>query len=300
MTVSLFDDLITEVDATNPPTAKTRPAIPPKPDPLADALVAHGFATNAFMLTLGGIRAANTMELAYPWSLPSRMFQFPVELSNEHEEGPRRIFVRHPLLTEHPLVKHIEATIGIKISADDLSHEHAEWWHAVDLISAGQWRELLETRRFTTDDHIASAASYGLEYSPHDRNRKGYISTAEAREIMAAINSSEPADRQAIIFEHLMPPSPVKSEKGPERWPINSSFSEADTAANRAWAHIIGIEAGWFGYDRSGFLGWTVKGRQRFGALYTTPEPITEPPLSALADAIGPRPGAAIQLDLFI
>lgn len=137
------------------------------------------------------------------------------------------------------------------------------WWHAVDLVSAGLWRDLLETRRFTTGADIAGAVCYGLDYSPHGSERDGHLSTAEAREIMAAIGAEEPKDRIALLLD-MAEPRPCEQEKGQVRWPINSGY-DAD-AETRAWGRIFGIENGWFARDRGGFLQWTQAGQDRFAA----------------------------------
>src|SRR3546814_3400945 len=71
----------------------------------------------------------------------------------------------------------------------------ARWWHAVDLISAGKWRELLETQAFTEPGCIMRAVAYGCRYSHHeDKKGAGYITTAEARAILRALGATEPGD----------------------------------------------------------------------------------------------------------
>ena len=121
---------------------------------------------------------------------------------------------------------------------------------------SGHWRELLETRQFTTDEAIAGAVTYGLDYSPYEGERRcGHVSVAEARTIMAAIGYAEPAERLAV-FRQLAAPSSCSSEKGAVRWPINSGL--ASDGASRAWGRIFGIEAG--------FLQWTALGRDAHAA----------------------------------
>ena len=71
---------------------------------------------------------------------------------------------------------------------------------------------------------------------------------------MTAIGSDEPAERLGLLLGFAAP-QVCRSEKGVERWPINS---EPDLAsAFKAWGLIVGIESGWFTHDRSGFLCWT-------------------------------------------
>ena len=138
---------------------------------------------------------------------------------------------------------------------------HSLWHHAVDLISAGKWRDLLETREFTEPSNIFNAVVYGLNYSHHaDRKASGYISTAEARQIMREMGASEPTDRAALL-RNFSAPSACEQERGAVRWPINL---HGPCAENQAWSFIIGIEDCWFSYDRSGFLQWSTKGRDRY------------------------------------
>lgn len=240
-------------------------------DYLGEALIEKGFAPNGFVLDLNhSLTVPYEMELPAPWNLPSRLFRFPIEVCEATKDRPRRIGLMHPLLGEHPFVQRVAAELGIELDPNGAPNAYGVskqrtglWWHAVDLVSAGMWRELLETRRFTTDDDIAGAVCYGMDYSPHDSERDGHISTAEAREIMAAIGAEEPEDRTALLLD-MADPRPCEQEKGQVRWPINSGYdTDAET---RAWGRIFGIESGWFARDRGGFLQWTQTGRDRFAA----------------------------------
>jgi hypothetical protein len=187
----------------------------------------------------------------------------------------------HPLLADHPFVKHVETTLDIQLdrngAGDEYGHSQARlgmWWHAVDLITTGHWRDLLGTSQFTTGECIAGAVAYGLTYSPHEaKGRDGHISTAEAREIMATLDV-QPAGSDSFLRESFLPPWLVKSEKGVESWPVNEI---ARDQYSNAWGHIFGIEAGWFAYDLAGFLGWTKVGRDRFWSIPVTADPRTEP-----------------------
>jgi hypothetical protein len=169
----------------------------------------------------------------------------------------------HPSVNLQTAHDHVESAPTITWNERPRSAECARWWHAVDLVAAGQWRELIETQRFTTGEDIAGAVVFGLDYSPHEIERDGYLSTGEAREIMRAIGACEPRGRDATLL-HLAAPQPCRGEKGVERWPINSR-QDAD-AESRAWGRILGIESGWFIYDRSGFLQWSRKGRDLYAA----------------------------------
>src|SRR3546814_7622216 len=75
---------------------------------------------------------------------------------------------RHPLLAAHPFVQHVERALGIEIARDGVTNRHGYsnrvhslWHHAVDLISAGKWRELLATQEFTEPRNIFNAVVYG-------------------------------------------------------------------------------------------------------------------------------------------
>jgi hypothetical protein len=264
----------------------TTPPPPPKPDPLADALIQNGFAHNAALLDINGsLQVCGGIELPYPWNLPSRPFQFPIEVTRQEPNGNRRMGLLHPLLSEHPFVRHVEASLDIKIDPNGADRTQiGPWWHAVDLVSHGLWHDLLKTAQFTTPNYIASAVTYGLMYSGHHgKKRAGHISTADAREIMAFLESSEPADWRGVIRSHFSEPSLVKQDRGSESWPINHDVQDRNAVA---WGMVLAIERGWFAHVRAGFLGWTEKGREQFAAID--------------ASAIAPRPTVgARQLDLF-
>jgi hypothetical protein len=286
-----------------------------KVDAVGEALMQTGLVPNVFILDLNHtLTVPSDMEMPYPWNLPSRLFTFPIEVTDQAEDGTRRIGLLHPLLVEHPFVKHVETTLNIQLDRHGAPNEYGYskaglgmWWHAVDLITTGHWRDLLETAQFTTAERIAGAVAYGLTYCAHEgKKRNGHISTAEAREIMLTLDAPEPAAPDSIIRECFVSPSLVKSEKGVESWPVNEIAQ--DQYAN-AWGHIFGIEAGWFAYDRAGFLGWTKVGRDRFPAIPVTAHPRPEPPVipepekarDGLADRLGSKSGdrGGTQLDLF-
>ena len=285
-------------------------------DMVAEALIQRGLVPNAFILDLNGaLTVPRDMQMPYPWNLPSRLFMFPLEVTDRARDGSRRIGLLHPLLANHPFVKHVETTLGIQLDLGGAPNKYGyskaelgSWWHAMDLIITGHWRDLLKTAQFTTAEDIARAVAHGMTYSPHQaKKRNGHISTTEAREIMAALDLPRlPTDREGTIREYFMPPSPVKSEKRVESWPVNQMAR--DQHAN-AWGHIFGIEAGWFAYDRAGYLGWTKLGRDRFSSKPVSAYPSAEPPAILKSDmarddfaqTLGPNAADkdATQLDLF-
>ncbi|WP_069335799.1 hypothetical protein [Sphingobium yanoikuyae] len=241
-------------------------------DPLGELLVEKGFAPNLALLDINhALDVPCGFELPAPWNLPSRLFQFPIEVCRPDGDQPRRIGLRHPLLADHPYVRHVEQILGLEIDRHGAPNRHgyssastARWWHAVDLICAGKWRELLETQLFTDPASILRAVCIGCRYSPHDvREGRGHISTAEAREIIREMGATESDDRKSILLS-FMAPSLCKPDNGPGYWPINPPFGLC--AEDQAWAFIHGIEDGWFAHDRSGHLQWTQIGRDRHAA----------------------------------
>lgn len=236
------------------------------PDQLGETIVAKGFAPSIGVLDINGsLSVPHTFELPAPWNLPSRLFRFPIEVHDPKGDQPRRLSIRHPLLASHPWVQHVEAELGEPIAVDEHGYgfsgaRSGRYHHAVDLVSAGMVRELIETLDYTDPSAVFQAIGYGLRYSHHeDRKRSGYITPAEARTIMAELGAIEPTDRAAPI-RTLHEPMPCHSEGSRARWPINGRVSGEDAA----WAFIFGIEDGWFEYDRSGHLQWSEFGRERY------------------------------------
>ena len=242
-----------------------------QPAELGAQIIAAGFAANDYHLDINGaLDVPRGFELSAPWNLPSRLFQFPIEVIRAEQDEPRKIGLRHPLLASHPFVQHVESVLGIEIAPEGVQNrygysnrEHGAWHHAVDLISAGLWRELLATQDYTTPRCIFKAVAYGCRYSHHeDKKASGYINTAEARQIMAEMGASEPEDRAALI-RSISAPSPCQQDRGTVHWPINVLNKCAE---DEAWTFIIGIEDGWFQHDRSGHLQWSQQGRDRYAA----------------------------------
>jgi hypothetical protein len=238
-------------------------------DSLATRIVERGLAASTFLLDINrSLAVPRDFPLPYPWNLPSRLFQFPIEVSAAEGDGNLRIGLMHPLLAAHPFVQHVEAALGVTLDTDGATNacgvskaRTGQGWHAVDLVSAGQWRALLATREYTTAEDIARAVAYGLTYSRHDGKPTGYLSPPEARAIMAAIGAYEPASRRGMLA--FSTPSACKSDTGAVHWPINHPGLPRKVVA---WALIHGIEGGWFAHDRSGFLHWTGQGRERHAA----------------------------------
>jgi hypothetical protein len=255
-----------------PPVAQPPASEMPR-DELGERLIAEGLAPSAYLLDLNrSLSPPHDYELPAPWNLPSRLFRFPIEtnearVDRDGQLHPRTIGLMHPLLGEHPWVQEVEQRLGLKLDPNGAPNPYgytntrnALWWHAVDLISAGMWRELLQTREFTTDDDIIGAVAYGLDYGPHEGRGSGrsHLTVAEAQEILRTVGAALPTDGSVIEALRAVDLTEFKGENGKPQRAIN--WSAAPRLA-RAWARIAGIERGWFKAGRSGFLKWTDKAK---------------------------------------
>jgi len=94
-------------------------------DSLGELLIAKGFVPNEFLLDLnGGLSVPDDMELSAPWNLPSRLFRYPIEVSEPTEESPRRLGLTHPLLADHPFVQLVAAETGCEIDPNGAPNEY--------------------------------------------------------------------------------------------------------------------------------------------------------------------------------
>src|SRR3546814_15720941 len=76
------------------------------PDSLGDLLVARGFAPNLAVLNINSaLDVPRGFDLPEPWSLPSRMFRFPIAVCSPESDRPRKIGLRHPPLADNPYVR---------------------------------------------------------------------------------------------------------------------------------------------------------------------------------------------------
>jgi hypothetical protein len=257
--------------------AATAPVIPPvvaAPTPAQDLprdligerIIAAGFAPNDFILDLNrALTVPHDWNLPAPWNLRSRLFQFPIEVG-EFREGGRRLGLMHPALVDHPFVKHVSQVLGIAIPPGGAPNNCGysktglgTWWHAVDLMSAGQWQEALDTRQFTTTENLARAVGFALSCG---RETGPVLTTAEARHVLEVLDIAAPTDPVEILCR-LGRPSPVTADDKVERWPVNTGSVQG---LEQPWAYIIGLESGWFDHDRSGHIRWTRLGRDRHAA----------------------------------
>ena len=86
--------------------------------------------------------------------------------------------------------------------------------------------------------------------------------------LRAALGKDEPEDRRTALAL-TMRPSPVKTDGGRVRHPIN--FKAHDDRGAVAWALLHGIETGWFSYDGGGFLEWSARGLSAYPGACVAP-----------------------------
>lgn len=280
------------------------------PDPVGEALIRHGLVRNAFDLDIEHALSVRRVGVQYgqPWSLPSRLFQFPIETHRPDRGQPRRLGLVHPALHEHPFVQQVEA-LGFEVAPGGAPNaygytltEIATWWHACDLGCADRWDELLDTMRFSTPGRVCQAVAFRLG----QRHKGRPFGPMHARDVLGRIGSEEPAalPLSAVFWK----PSPIQEQgprgpKGPEQWPVNCSPSHRRPKlpeGGTAWALVHALEAGWVAF-RGSHLQWTPKGRERFDADQAEPAAAPEEP-PALPPFMVPQRGralAALQMDLF-
>jgi hypothetical protein len=232
-------------------------------------LVELGLAPNDWLIHNNGTLSPDWNEpLPEPWSRPSRLYRFPIEVREVGSmwDDNVRIGLMHPLLGDHPFVRRVEELLGFQLCRDGApnyagySKAPATWWHAGDLLTV-DLEHLFETRHFTTDDDIARAVALALE-------SKGRFTPRQARRIMVRLEIPEPSGRSrgAIEASTGKPTSHCDDggTKGPLRWPLNL---HARDAAAAAWAMIHGLEDGLFEYASHGYAEWSERGRSwRAGA----------------------------------
>lgn len=189
-------------------------------DGLATRIVERGLAASTFLLDINrGLAVPRDFPLPYPWNLPSRLFQFPIEVSTDNGDGTC-LGLMHPLLAAHPFVQHVEAALGLTLDAHGAPNAYGvskarngQWWHAVDLVSDGKWQALLDTREYTTAEDIARAVAYGLTYSRHDGNPTGHLSRwRPAPSWPRSALPSLPADAACWHSAPRVPASPTQGQ----------------------------------------------------------------------------------------
>lgn len=247
---------------------------PPKPpiaQPLAERLVALGLTPNGYMLEANGtIQVPRDFPLAAPFDLPSRLFRFPVEYRQASAKAPEALGLLHPLLVDHPYVIHMQQQLGAAIPPGGAPNDHgysrtrgAAWWHACDLGHAWRWTDLLATRHFTSDDAITRAVVWSVKYQGPKLKGSGRDRMAELRHVLRQVGAVEPSDRLGLLRQFMRPCE--YTYEGREHCPINITPPLHGQPDREAWGMMLGVEAGWFAWDRNGHLQWTPAGRDAFG-----------------------------------
>lgn len=213
-----------------------------------DALIKHGV-LNADILHLNSVvTVPRSFELDGHWGLPSRLFRHPISI----EANDLRL--KHPGLSEHPFVRHLETITGNSIQYLAPKYtDHSLWHHAVDLAMAGMYQELMTTREYTTDENIVGALCFALCHRNDDPMK--VLTVKLARQLAKALGCTEPRDR-ATTIKGLPAPSVVKGECG-VRYPVNGIRSGNP---EHLYALIHGLEDGWFTHIGD-HIQWTAQGR---------------------------------------
>lgn len=223
-------------------------------DTVLERLQAAGIPTSEWLLDLNSsLTTPYDFAVDGIWKLPSRLFAFPIQVSRFDGVNERVLTLRHPLLSDHPFVQHVEAALGVKLAP---AERVDTWSHACDLM-AKHWQELMATRHFTTDDDIARSVAFRLS-SAYDSD----LTVQTARTILGMIGAAEPTDGVQLLCKFAKPLSLTDEDKV-VRWPINGR--ERMTGDEQAWAFLIGLERGWFAY-KGQHLEWTQMGRDLYAA----------------------------------
>ncbi len=208
------------------------------------------------------LTAPPDMRSGFPWSLPSRAFQFPIRVHRPiyDWDPPECLFLVSDALKEHPFVRHVAEVMGempeTKCS-DGWRGHYGAWHHAVDLMTDRHVEDLLLTRRFTTPAAISCAVVIGLEYRVLD--------VGNARTVMHEMGWPEPQGRSHdLLIGDGIHPGRVDRE-----WPINPRGRDAAGA----WMMIHGCEDAWFVVDRQGWLSMSLEGLRRRGIAVEDPKP---------------------------
>ncbi len=150
-----------------------RPRIVTPPSPilsLADRLIEAKLIPNHSILDLNRcLTAPPDMRSGFPWSLPSRAFQFPIRVHRPiyDRDPPACLFLLSEAMREHPFVRYVAEIMGDmpEVRFEDGWRGHdSGWQHAVDLMTDRHFEELLLTRRFTTPEAISCAVVIGVEF----------------------------------------------------------------------------------------------------------------------------------------
>ncbi|MGC5781743.1 hypothetical protein [Methylobacterium sp. NFXW15] len=204
---------------------------------LIQVLNDRGVITSPYILS---ISAGTLQDPSVPYS--PRSYSFPVSV--ELVDGAVRLWLRTPATGALPFVKRVEAVLGVRAVWDEsrVGAVDARWHHAVDLVTDGRWRDLLDSREHTEDRMIVRAAQLGLEW--------GKMKPYEAREILAALGIEEPADRSDAFLFGPTGLRPCRSVQVPNLYL---------TSPVEGWGMVHAFEDGWVR---------TVKGHAKVTSAY--------------------------------
>ena len=204
---------------------------------LCEAIGALGVVVNAYHLSAN---SGVLQDASVPFS--PRSYAFPVRV--ELVDGDVRLWLRTPATGTLPFVKRIEAAVGVRAVWDEhrLGVADGRWFHAIDLVSDGRWRDLLNSREHTEDRMIVRAVVIGLKW--------GKLKPTEAREILGALGIEEPADRSAAFLFGPTGLRPCPSVQAPNLYA---------TKPVHGWGMVHAFEDGWVR---------TVKGHAKVTAAY--------------------------------
>ena len=240
-------------DAGKPETAPE--AVASETDGVLAAILAAGLEANEFLLHLNSGLTNNRR-----CSLPSRLFEFPVEFIPAKRNGGKesRLVLRHPDLWAAddvvPFLEDIQARTGIRVEwadAGELGRDVSDrwrWLHAIDLCKDKHWQGLLATANFTCPDKIFRAVRINLQGKE--------LSLKNARAIMQALDAVEPVGRsvEGLLGKGLWP-----YQDGKRKYIAPNIGLEG---AASAWLAIHGIKDGWLAYV-GGNLSVTAEGMER-------------------------------------
>jgi len=209
------------------------------PDPVADAIIGHGYAHNQFLLSLN-----RWIDVSYG-DLPSRLFKHPIEFvdRDRQEDGKSKLWLRHPDFEGSPFLDTIEKQVGTRpywSPLDEFGRDRniGTFWHAIDLLTDEYFRAMLATRNFTDWQSVINGLRYRMNY--------GGLSIENARIVLAEYESAEPEDRSAD-FLHSDAVRVANCQQGK----FVGMWTEDEQSV---WAAIHGLEDKKFKRDRNGHL----------------------------------------------
>lgn len=224
-------------------------------DPLFAKLVTTGLVGNPGLFKMRGeIQAPAAFCDGWPWNLPSRVFQNPILADSD--KGECHLYLAHPRLADHPFVHYAEMVLGREIprTSGDAVHTRlrgARWFHALDMIKAGNWQDLLKTGAFTDRGLIFRAVHVALLREADDVA----FDAGDAHGLLLAMNSAEPEDRDGLVRMVFC---------GPREDGATVVIRSAIEEETRAWAAVTAIEDGWMTTGVDGVARWTLGATKRF------------------------------------